>query len=400
MPAREPSAADAGAAASRLEKAARFWDDQAASGDAESRHWLASPQVARLVNARTTGDPDRYPISAFRDQFREHLPVRRALSVGCGTGDLERAVVRAGIAAHVDGIDISAAALARAADLASRDRALAQRITYERADAASWLPAVAAGRYQLILFHGSLHHIADLETVLGSCAAILRGSGRSESGLLYVDEYVGPSRDLWCETDLAPARELFARVAPEHRRTPELLQPMAPDDPSEMIRSAEIEPVLRSQFEVLKYRPYYGNVIYPLLSAIRGDSFNHPDVEILVCDAIAREEALIEAGGLRPLFALFVARPRSIAGAASAAGAAQHAPHAALPLPSYEAELALRGLLAERGAELRDTYAEIVRLNELIREMESSRAWRVHDWLERSVRAPWRRLRRSRPRGE
>jgi hypothetical protein len=43
---------------------------------------------------------------------------------------------------------------------------------------------------------------------------------------------------------------------------------------------------------------------------------------------------------------------------------------------------ALRREVGARDDQLRATYAEIERLNALIREMESTRAWRAHRWLE------------------
>jgi SAM-dependent methyltransferase len=401
------AAADSGPAGGVIAAAARFWDERAAQAaqiagaEAESRHWLESPLAARLVNRRVTGRPEDYPVAALQTELGAHLPVARALSVGCGTGSLERVAVRFGMAERIDGIDVSATALDRARSLAAADAALAGRIAYTEVDAATWLQATAPGRYQLILFHGSLHHIADLEAVLASCAAVLRGAAQ---GWLYLDEYIGPSRDQWCESDLAPARELFARVAPEHRRVPRLEQPMDADDPSEMVRSAEIEPVLRCWFEVQSYRPYGGNILYPLLSAIRGDAFAQPAIEALIAEAAAREDALAAAGSLRPLFATFLARPRPAADAAARAAAwsarrAGLAPRPApfldqAPPPNYETELALRRQLAASAAERRDVYREIGRLNDLVATMESTRAWRLHDWLERHLRVPLRRRRR------
>jgi LmbE family N-acetylglucosaminyl deacetylase len=49
----------------------------------------------------------------------------------------------------------------------------------------------------------------------------------------------------------------------------------------------------------------------------------------------------------------------------------------------YGEEEKLRAALAEREEHLGRTYAEIERLNGLIREMESTRAWRAHEWIER-----------------
>ncbi len=367
--------------------AAEYWDRLVAQPHADSRCWLESSQANQRANRLTTGRPHVYPLSAFAEEFHGSLPVARALSVGCGAGSLEREVIRANIATHIDGIDISSASLDRARALADADPALAARTSYRLEDAVSWLPAQGPGSYQLIFFHGSLHHIAALEEVTAACAAVLR---EGPPGLLFVDEYVGPSRDQWCDADLSDARDFFARLDPRHLRTPVLMQPMDPRDPSEMVRSADIEPVLRGHFEVLRYRPYYGNVIYPLLSAIKGSSFSDPEVEEVLRSAIAREDALIDGGNLRPLFAVFVCRPRS---------AAEARRRTEIPVrdrlqPCHELESALRRLVGDLSSDNRALHSEIKRLNALVGTMESTRAWSVHRWAEDHVRSRWRRLRR------
>jgi chromosome segregation ATPase len=49
----------------------------------------------------------------------------------------------------------------------------------------------------------------------------------------------------------------------------------------------------------------------------------------------------------------------------------------------YGEESRLHAAGDEQAAHLGRTYAEIERLNRLVREMEASRAWRLHQWLQR-----------------
>ena len=49
----------------------------------------------------------------------------------------------------------------------------------------------------------------------------------------------------------------------------------------------------------------------------------------------------------------------------------------------YEEERTLRAAVEDQTAHLGRTYAEIERLNRLIRDMEATRAWRLHQWLQR-----------------
>ena len=50
---------------------------------------------------------------------------------------------------------------------------------------------------------------------------------------------------------------------------------------------------------------------------------------------------------------------------------------------STQRRLVTVALPLEQGAALGRTYAEIERLNALIRTMESTRAWRLHQWWQR-----------------
>ena len=47
----------------------------------------------------------------------------------------------------------------------------------------------------------------------------------------------------------------------------------------------------------------------------------------------------------------------------------------------YDEEGTLRAAVDDQTAHLGRTYAEIERLNGMLREMEATRAWRVHQWL-------------------
>lgn len=287
-----------------IERAAAYWDTHNLAPSEDVRYWLAVPEIRRAVNQRLTGNPHLLYITRFVESLGE--PVERVLSVGCGAGELERGVVEHGAAATVDGVDVSEASLREAERLAA-EWGFADRIEYHCIDAARWLRSRGQGSYGLIFFHGSLHHIEALEDVLSLSAEALRGAA---PGLLYVDEYVGPSRNEWTAEDLGYAVGLFSRVPEQHRRTPAVWPPIAMEDPTEMIRSSAIEPVLRDHFEVLDHQPYYGNILLPLVSAIRGSSLEDPEVAVLLREAIDLEAYLAERGLLKPLYAVFVGRPK------------------------------------------------------------------------------------------
>ena len=88
----------------RAETAAarRFWNAETAR-DAEDHYWGAQPLVRRAINRRVTGDPNRWPMEWFAEAYAKK-PFSRGLSIGCGSGLLERDVLAKGICEAMEGI--------------------------------------------------------------------------------------------------------------------------------------------------------------------------------------------------------------------------------------------------------------------------------------------------------
>src|ERR1700716_4116665 len=70
------------------EAARRFWDE-GAPGEPENHYWGAQPLVQRAINRRVTGDPNVWPMDWFARRYTP-VPAPLVLSVGCGSGILER----------------------------------------------------------------------------------------------------------------------------------------------------------------------------------------------------------------------------------------------------------------------------------------------------------------------
>lgn len=285
-----------------------YWDRVAAEGAGDARYWLGVLSVRRWVNRRMTGDPEKLYIQQFLEGMRDRWPLPRAASIGCGPGDLERGAVGLGAVERVDGSDIGEGSIRLATAAAARE-GLSDRIRYTVSDAAEFLERsiVAGERFDLIFFHGVLHHLIDLERVVDLAGRALRDD---PPGLVYVDEYIGPSRDRWTTETLAHAARIFERLPERFRRTPDVYPPIAIEDPTEMIRSDEIEPILRARLDIVEWMPYYGNVLNPLVCSIRADACDEPEVIAVLDEAMVLEDSLIEAGVLKPLYAACVARRR------------------------------------------------------------------------------------------
>lgn len=287
--------------AARAEAAAArdFWD-AGAPGEPEDRYWGSQPLVRRAINRRVTGDPNRWPMEWFAAR---HVPSPLALglSVGCGTGLLERDALEKGVCERLEGVDFSPEAIAEARR-GAEEAGLARRLDYRVEDInAIRLPR---GRYDIVFFHGSLHHIRNVEPVLEEVRGALK-----PGGLLYLDEYMGPSRSEWTDGLWGFARSAFDALPEELKNRPELAIPLPMDDPSESVRSSAILPATRRLFEILEDRPYGGNVLWFVFPCLDMARLREDETEAL-SRLIALEDHLLEKGWVESYFRVVVARAR------------------------------------------------------------------------------------------
>lgn len=277
-----------------MSTAGSFWDQEIAAPQHVS--WLEHPQLHEYANGLIGGGTPTWPIDWFTTWLRGRR-FARALSIGCGGGALERDLLAHHLVTRIDAFDASIASLALARSLAHA-AGMQDRIRYFAADFNE--PRLPRGTYDLVVFHQSAHHVAKLEKLYRAVLLALR-----PGGLLYLDEYVGPSRFDWTDDLLREHRRVY-RTLPEHVRTePDVPFPIQKDDPSEAYRSSEIEPQLHIGFRTVARRPYGGtllSVLYPLLRP------GSADPEIL--QALASEEERLLASGAPSYYTLIVARPR------------------------------------------------------------------------------------------
>lgn len=277
----------------QLKDAAAFWDREVV--DPTYVSWMANPAVRRYINASISGDPDCWPIDWLLRTF-PGLHVPSALSIGCGTGALERDLLARGICDRMTAFDGSQVSIDVARAEAGKAN-LSNRVTYFVADFNE--PRLPANAYDAVFFHQSAHHVAKLEKIF---RAVLRAL--KPGGMLYLDEFVGPSRTDWHGERLAALRAFYARLPREARLHEELPVPIKPEDPSEAIRSSEILPQLRIGFDVEHLRGYGGNI----LSVIFGNLRDHNDDLV---DRLIEAERQILRAGEPPFHAVIVARPKT-----------------------------------------------------------------------------------------
>ena len=175
-----------------------------------SPFWVLSPALQRHLNRTATGHADIDWLSYVRAL---HLPASlgRALVIGCGNGDVERALARK------DGVR---AILAVDADPPAVERARRQA---ERAGLTSISHAVfdperdplPDGPWDAVIASDVLHHVLALEGLLARVHAALAPGGR----FVFI-EYVGPNRFQYPQERLELAQRYFRLLPDRLRREP------------------------------------------------------------------------------------------------------------------------------------------------------------------------------------
>ena len=98
--------------------ASAFWDRQATAS--QPRYWADYPAVRRYVNECVTDSWWAYPTHGFKAAWA-YRPLARGLSIGCGTGLLERDLRWLRICEEVDAFDISPESIRLARERAAAD---------------------------------------------------------------------------------------------------------------------------------------------------------------------------------------------------------------------------------------------------------------------------------------
>ena len=235
---------------------------------------------------------------------------RRLLSIGCGAGDHEIAIARAGLAEEILAFDASPVGIAQANAVAAEENLPATFFvdTFEL-----FVERDFPEPFDLVMFVGALHHVEPLNAVLAKVRDVLTTDGK----VLY-NEYVGPCYISFPDDRVALINEVLRsipaefKIAPDAQWTNPTLEQIQQTDPSESVRSALIPQFLRLYFDVEWERGFGGGLLHPL--------FQRLDVDRLaVLDAGARAvvsmliglEELLEGQGLVPSdFVLGVARQK------------------------------------------------------------------------------------------
>jgi O-antigen biosynthesis protein len=239
---------------------ASYWDENREISK-DPTYWMAHPVCRAAINRRVSGNEQERSLDWFR---RVHAPVpfRRGVSWGCGLGAFERSAIRSGLAKEMEAFDISEASLEDARRVAREEGV--EGIRYLKGDFNN--PEFEPGRYDLVCFHASLHHVRSLG---GLFRYLVR---RLPAGTaVYVEEYVGPSADTW-RLPLVAAAQRLLNEAPWDAKVRSLIDPpVNVYDPSEATRSGEIRSFLRSYLDIVEWKPYGGQLAGLVFPYLKGE---------------------------------------------------------------------------------------------------------------------------------
>ncbi|MFK5596791.1 class I SAM-dependent methyltransferase [Methylobacterium sp. HMF5984] len=193
------------------------------------------------------------------------------LSLGCGPGHAEIALLQHGSVDEILGMDPSSGAIQVANELAL-GAGVADRAKF--AISAMDLPEFEPNSADVVHMNMSLHHIHDLEWVFAQIFTALK-----PGGYFVANEFVGPKRFQWSEQRIKIVTDFLATI-PDHLRrdyrdnSVKVRQQTYPaewwiaNDPTESVRSNEILPLLMSISPETKVYSYAGNIANLVLENI------------------------------------------------------------------------------------------------------------------------------------
>jgi SAM-dependent methyltransferase len=225
-------------------------------------------------------------------------------------------MVETGLCHSLEAFDLAEGAIRIAAE-----RAAAQGldINFHVADANTI--KLPRRQYDFICASHSLHHIENLEHLFEQVAGAL-----TPDGLFFADDYIGPSRMQWSDTQLTLMNQLL-RCLPERKRISRVnggtvkrliervpLENFLRIDPSEGVRAADIVPVARQFLDVEVVPIGMGIIFEVLFGIIHNFEVGNDDDEALLDLACLVNQVTEEAGLIDPCFACLVGRSKGSPG--------------------------------------------------------------------------------------
>jgi 2-polyprenyl-3-methyl-5-hydroxy-6-metoxy-1,4-benzoquinol methylase len=244
-------------------------------------HWSDSSIVMQNINKCISGNPNMGWFQYVCEKYilKDSKGVNCGLSIGCGSGALERHCRLINACQTIDAIDLAEGAIEEAKKLAQEKKISGINYTVQNIENIN-LPKE---KYDVVFASSAIHHVKNLEALFDQVRSSLK-----PFGLFIMLEYVGPSQFQFTKKSCDLINELLSIFPKEYRKissdptktkdhfTKATIEMMNASDPSEAIRSAEITPLLSKYFTILEKKDYGGTILHMLLQDIVAN-FNHND---------------------------------------------------------------------------------------------------------------------------
>ena len=305
--------------ARRLRRDARvdeIWSqDPTEEAEENGQYWMAHPSVRARVNRLATGDESKDAYDRLACLARERgltVPIRDAVSLGCGFGALERDLYARGLLAEVNAYDLAPGAISEASRQAEALGMDGLRFHVADIERVTFSPRSV----DIVIAHSAVHHVERLEALFDVVGRSLR-----PGGLFHLNEFVGPTRFQWTDLQIELSNRFLASLPARLRRLPsgmpkeDLRRPtiaaMIAADPTESVRSAEIVEILGRTFDIIELRPLGGALLHLALGGIAQnfDATNAED-EAILSSLFATEDRAMADGLIKTDFAVILATPR------------------------------------------------------------------------------------------
>ncbi len=299
-----------------IKKTKEHWGQQAGTWKlGRGIFWLEHEEVQKRINKKVSGVPNKSPnqyLIEFMSKRGYKFPLERCLTLGCGSGALERDLSQFNFCLSHDAFDISDKAIGKAI-AAAKDNNLVH-IDYQVQDINEI--HLLSNTYDVIFGVGSVHHFMKLEHIFHNVNKALK-----PDGIFFLNEYVGPSRFQWTDRQLEVINSILKILPKKYKRVitdtsvyKELynrptVKEVTAVDPSEAFRSAEIVPLLNKYFDVLKIKEIGGSILHSLLTNIAGNFKINREIDMMFLEAIFNlEDILMKYGDLSSDFVVIIAK--------------------------------------------------------------------------------------------
>lgn len=255
------------AADSNLQKVSSHWDKVKSR---QGTKWWENKAILQRINTKVSGLKSNFISAGALELLKKKLGgrlVHRAVSVGCGTGRKEMALIECGLVEHFTLYELSAERVDQGRANA-RKKGIDVQVNFIVGDA---FADPVESEYDLVHWNNSLHHMFDVFKAVKWSHDVLK-----IGGIFFMDDFIGPARFQWGDQTLLLGTRIRAALPERYRLHVDgskllPVKPVRPDaarlisiDPSEAVESDKIIDVLNMVFSDIELK-YTGGAVYNVI---------------------------------------------------------------------------------------------------------------------------------------